>query len=151
MKAFGSYFWIISIAFVLLSSTPCYAQVATDALLLPDNTGWIIHNDSGIWLSNHRLGFFYGSLRFCHGDMWGGCYDFQQSQYENRLISKFSGNFSSNDIIAGKTVYYDVQGYVIPFLGIGRMKWYVYSHLPPTDMQYFESKLTRDYNFGKRH
>lgn len=143
MKTFGSYFWIIGIAFVLLFSIPCYAQVDTDGLLLPENTGWRIHNPR-MGLSDPHFGFWGGSLMFCDGHM-RTCYRYIESQYQNLPISKFGGYYCSDYTIPNTTACYYVSGFVIPFLWIGRMTCCVTTD--PGEDYCFVSLLTRDYSF----
>ena len=148
MKALVSGYFIISIAFVLLSSMPCYAQVETDGFLLPENTGWRILNPrmrlSNPGLSDPHLGFWGGGLMFCDGDM-RTCYAYAESQYQNLPISKFGGYFCSYQSNPYTTRCYYVSGFVIPFLWIGRMTCCVTTE--PGEDYCFISLLTRDYIF----
>jgi hypothetical protein len=143
MKTLSVCFSIISIALVLSFSLPCYAQVDTDGLLLPENTGWRIQNPR-MGLSDPHLGFWGGGLMFCDGDV-RTCYAYAESQYQNLPISKFGGYYCSDYTIPGTTACYYVSGIVIPFLWIGRMTCCVTTE--PGEDYCFDSLLTRDYSF----
>jgi len=115
MKTFSAGFWIISIALVLSFSIPCYAQVETELFLTPEGTAWKFVD------SNPKITLY---IVFLSDHIWlcgySGCGIFNDSQYQNRLISKFTGS---------RCFYYPVafcstlNGYVIPLLRYGIIKY----------------------------
>jgi hypothetical protein len=112
MKAFITGFCIVSIALVLLSSIPCYAQVETQRFLTPGRTAWNIINSEFAFEVFDHLGFFAGSVWI----YWTGsdhCIKCKNSHYRNWIISKFRGDASFT------SSYWEVSGYVIPFLNTG--------------------------------
>jgi hypothetical protein len=150
MKAFTTVFCIISIALIVLFSMPCYAQIETQGIFFPDNTAWYIDNDISPMIPDPHLVFQSGKLFLCGSDITYSCREseddpFGNPLYQNRLISKFAGLFSIYNSPGPEQTYYTLFGYVIPCLGIGRVKYCIASYWPPITSNCFESKLDRDY------
>ena len=118
MKAFGSYFWIISIAFVLLSSMPCYAQVETQRFFTPEGTRWKLDDSCYFEFMDSLLiteiGFFSDRIWLWNDN--SDSYFVFNARYKNRLISKFSGGVNQLPYNS-----FGASGYVIPFLKSGKL------------------------------
>ena len=103
---------IFSLLLLSFFATPCYAQVETERFLTPEGTLWKFNNiDIVSYFGFTHLGFFAGSIWFC----WSDCYESENAHYKNWLISRFHGygTYTSS--------YYEVTGYIIPFLKTGKV------------------------------
>ena len=117
MKTLSPGFWIISIALALCFSIPCYAQLEVNHFLTPEGTVWKLYDENP--KHNQHVAFLSGYVWFCS---WDVCNRFDDSQFNNRLISKFNGTqcFVYNPV--PDPVCDSVSGYVIPSLSVGIIK-----------------------------
>ena len=144
MKAFTTVFCIISIAFILLSSLPCYAQIETQRFFTPEGTGWKINTNIPVAPDVTEIGFFEGSIYLCNNN--SNCNEFEYSNYKNRLISKFDA-LTYVDVNNGLPVAFGVKGYIISFLKYGRISYCLSA--PFHSDKCFGSTLTKiDDNFS---
>ena len=134
MKAFFSAVWIISIASVLLFSTPCYAQVETQQVPTLEGTVWRINNAELLSFLGgvDHIAFTVDFILLCDN----GCLISDNAAYKNLLISKFSGSWST---YWGELT---VKGYLITFLKFGTMTLCVNGI-----GKCFHSTLTTDYDY----
>lgn len=119
MKACVPGFLIISIALVLLFSTPSFAQMKTQRFLTPEKTSWLFLQDE--FEAEHTIGFADRKVYFC---LDGGCLPFDEATYKNRLISRYTA--SRHRVIFGFppiTVSETLRGYVVPLFGFGKVRY----------------------------
>ena len=118
MKALVSGYFIISIAFVLLSSMPCYAQVETQRFFTPEGTRWKLDDSCYFEFMDSLLiteiGFFSDRIWLWNDN--SDSYFVFNARYKNRLISKFSGYVELHVVDS-----FGASGYVIPFLKYGKL------------------------------
>jgi hypothetical protein len=70
MKIFGSYFWLFSIALVLLISLPCDAQVETQSFFTPEGIRWQLKEPCRFSMGNRS--FLITQIGFQSDTMWLG-------------------------------------------------------------------------------
>jgi len=119
MKAFVPGFLIISIALVLLFSTPCSAQIEIQRFLTPEKTSWLFLQDEVE--SEYTMGFADHKIWLC---LNGGCSPFDEASYKNRLISRYTA--SRHRVIIGFptiTVSETLSGYVVPLFRFGKVQY----------------------------
>ena len=94
---------IFSLSVTCLFVTPCFAQITTENLFVPEGTLW---KCVGFELEGFTIGFSNGIVWGC---LTGQCVDLSNSHYSNKLFADFYGGDSTGYI----------YGSLISMLGIG--------------------------------